>query len=156
MVFLFNKFINSLCFEPIWKWHEDRYVSVEKKFLNIFYKEDQSCSLDLKGPNKNFWLTILTNSFPMSGNNPEEISVRWSDTALPRDFYLKFYFDLKMPKMVFKYGYLSISKCHLLNEVPLFVLPDAALWFEIIPWIYPFPISWKHQKTFRFSDVFRG
>ena len=37
-----------------------------------------------------------------SGNNPEEISVRQSDTALPRNFFSKFYFDLKMPKMVFK------------------------------------------------------
>ena len=37
-----------------------------------------------------------------SGNNPEEISVRQSDAALPRDFFSKCCFDLKMPKMVFK------------------------------------------------------
>ena len=55
-----------------------------------------------------------------SGNNPEEISVLQSDTALPRDFFSKFYFDLKMPKMVFKQGYLSISNCHLPNEEPFY------------------------------------
>ena len=36
------------------------------------------------------------------GNNLEEISVRYSDAALPCDFSSKFYFDLKVPKMVFK------------------------------------------------------
>ena len=37
-----------------------------------------------------------------SGNKPEKISVWKSDAALPRDFLLKFYFDMKMPKMVSK------------------------------------------------------
>ena len=55
-----------------------------------------------------------------AGNNPEEISVWQSDAALPRDFLLKFYFDLKMPKMISKQEYSSINNYHLLNEVPFY------------------------------------
>ena len=36
------------------------------------------------------------------GNNPEKISIRKSDAAIPCDFLLKFYVDMKMPKMVSK------------------------------------------------------
>ena len=35
-----------------------------------------------------------------SGNDPEKISVRKWDAALSCDVLLKFYFDMKMPKMV--------------------------------------------------------
>ena len=35
-----------------------------------------------------------------SGNDTEKISIRKSDAALPCDFLLKFYFDMKMPKVV--------------------------------------------------------
>ena len=37
-----------------------------------------------------------------AGNNLEEISVRYSDAALLQDFFSKFYFNLKMSKIVFK------------------------------------------------------
>ena len=40
--------------------------------------------------------------FDRTVNNPEEISVRQSHTALRHNFFSKFFFDLKMPKMVFK------------------------------------------------------
>ena len=36
------------------------------------------------------------------GKIQKKNSVRYSDAALPREFVSKFYFDLKMPKMVFK------------------------------------------------------
>ena len=36
-------------------------------------------------------------------------------------FFFKFLFDHKMPKMILaKYGYLSISNCHLPNKVPIY------------------------------------
>ena len=56
---------------------------------------------------KCFFLRIFT------GNNPDEISVWRSNAALPRNFFRKFYFDLKTPKMILKQGYLSIRNCHL-------------------------------------------
>ena len=39
---------------------------------------------------------------------------------LSQDIFSKCYFDLKMPKMVFKQGYLSISNCHLPNKMPFY------------------------------------
>ena len=38
----------------------------------------------------------------LPGNNLEEISVLSSEAALPRDFFPKFYFDLKMLEVFFK------------------------------------------------------
>ena len=64
-------------------------------------------------------------SVSLSGNNIEEISVRYLDAALLQDFFSKFYFDLKMSKMVLiglTLLIVSISNCHLPNEVPFFTI----------------------------------
>ena len=45
-------------------------------------------------------------------------------------FFSKFYFDLKMPKMIFKYGYSIIIKCYLPHKVPFALL----LFFRTLPY----------------------
>ena len=65
----------------------------------------------------------------MPGNNPEEISIWQLDAALPLNFFWKFYFDLKMPKMVFKQGYLSISNQ---TKCPFTVLSALFLFFQML------------------------
>ena len=71
---------------------------------------------------------------------------RISDAALPCDFSSKFYFDLKIPKMVFKQRHLCISHGHLPNEVPFYsskcpfcILADAALDYSLIT-IFQVPV----------------
>ena len=55
-------------------------------------------------------------------NNPEEISVWQSNTALPPDFFSKFYFDLKLPKVVFKRGTLVLATAIYQTNCPFTVL----------------------------------
>ena len=82
------------------------------------------------------WTEKVTYRGGSPGNNPEEVNVWQSDVALPRDFFLKFYFDLKMSKRIFKQGYLSISKCHLPNKMPFQQnarLSALFLFFQMLP-----------------------
>ena len=82
--------------------------------------------------------------FDRTGNNPEEVSVRQLDAALPHNFFSKFYFDLKMPKMVFKQGYLSIVT----KQGVLFaVLSALFLLFRMLPFDSRlFPVGVRIQK----------
>ena len=63
---------------------------------------------------------MYATSISHTENNPEKISFRQSNAALPRGFLSKFCFDLKMPKMVLKQGYPSTSNYHLPNQVPFY------------------------------------
>ena len=69
-------------------------------------------------------------SIRLSGNNPEDISIWQSDAALPCNFFSKFYFDLKMPKMVFKQRYFSINNQ---TNCPFTVLSALFLFFQMLP-----------------------
>ena len=72
-----------------------------------------------------YYINAILVSVSLSGNNIEEISVRYLDAALLQDFFSKFYFDLKMSKMVLiglTLLIVSISNCHLPNEVPFFTI----------------------------------
>ena len=55
-------------------------------------------------------------------NNLKEISFRCRTLPCLMFSFSKFYFNLKMPKVVSKKGYLRISNCHILNEVPFYSL----------------------------------
>ena len=78
------------------------------------------------------------------GNNPEEMSVQQSHAALPHNFFSKFYFDVKSPKMVFKQGYLSISNQ---TKCPFTVVSAFFLFFQMLPFDSRlFPVSFVFWK----------
>ena len=71
----------------------------------------------------------------MPGNNPEEVSIRQSDTALPCDFSSKFYFDLKMPKKgSLNRGILVSATAIYQTNCPFTVLRVLFLFFQALPY----------------------
>ena len=106
-----------------------------------------------------------------SRNNPEEISVWQSGAALPPIFFLKFYFDLKMSKMVFKQRYHSISnqtKCLFTVLSALFcssgccpLILDhslAVVDFRVYGQVFSSPFMWmqKRVQCTKSSNMYAG
>ena len=76
----------------------------------------------------------------VAGNNLEEISTRYSDASLSRDFLLKSYFDLKLPKTFFKKVYLSTKNCYLPDKVPFYNFKCFFLFFGRFPMILDYSL----------------
>ena len=84
--------------------------------------------------------------FHRTVNNPEEISVRQSDAALHHNLFSKFYFDLKMPKMVFKQGLATLVS--VTKQGALFtVLSGLFLFFQMLSFDSRlFPVGLRIEK----------